>query len=335
MKKEIRCAIFGVGRLGMVHAENMMNRIPGLEVVTVVTTREESAKRAANELGIANWTTNSQEVFQDPSIDAVIIATPTKTHAELIIQAANSRKHIFVDKPLTETLEEADQVIKAVEENQVYCQVGFMRRFDPSYLAAKRRIVQGDIGKPLYFKGLSRDPGSPPEAFIKTSGGIFLDLCIHEYDIARFLLDDEVESVWAFGDVLVHPFMKKYGDVDQSITFLTFKNGATASIEGSRNSTFGYDVRGEVVGTEGAIQIGALQHHNNIILKQNNSYHDNTPDFILKFEAGFLAEMVHFVDCIQNNRRPLVDEVDGKKSLAVAVAATESFRKKEKVTLCT
>ncbi|WP_068673450.1 inositol 2-dehydrogenase [Oceanobacillus sp. Castelsardo] len=331
--RTIRCAVIGVGRLGIFHAKNAATRVKGAEIVAVVATREESAKRAAVELGIARWSIDPQEIFDDPSIDAVIIVTPTKTHAELISQAARSKKHIFVDKPVTETLEEADKVIKEVANNGVICQVGFMRRFDPAYVRAKKRIEHGDIGEPLYFKGVSRDPGSPPESYIKTSGGIFLDLNIHEYDIARYLMEDEVESVQSFGDVLVHPFMEKYGDVDQSITVLKFKNGATASIEGSRNSTFGYDIRGEVVGTEGSIQIGSLQYHNNIILKNNRSYHDNVPDFLTKFEDAFVAELEHFIDCIQNNKKPIVDEVDGKKSLEVAVAATESFKIKEKVFL--
>lgn len=333
MKKIVRCAVIGVGRLGFVHAKNAATRIPGAEVVTIVASRKESAERAARELGVQNWTNDPQEVFDDPSIDAVIIVSPTKTHAELIIRAAKSKKHIFVDKPLTETLEEADMVIKEIHENNIFCQVGFMRRFDPSYVEAKRRIAQGDIGEPIYFKGLSRDPGSPPEEFIKTSGGIFIDLCIHEYDIARFLMGDEVKSVRSFGEVLVHPFMKKYEDVDQSMTFMEFENGASADIEGSRNSTFGYDIRGEVVGTEGAIQIGSLQHHNNIIMTKNKSFYDNIPSFPTKFQDAFLLELESFIDCIQNGEKPLIDEIDGRIALEIAVAATESFKKKQIVYL--
>lgn len=333
MKEIVRCAVFGVGRLGFLHALNAATRIPGAEVINIVASRKESAERAARELGVKRWTDNPQDVFNDSEVDAVIIVTPTKTHAELIIQAARSKKHIFVDKPLTDTLEEAERVIEEIHRNKVYCQVGFNRRFDLSYADAKRRIQQGDIGKPLYFKGLSRDPGSPPEDYIKTSGGIFKDLCIHDYDIARFLIGDEVESVQSFGEVLVHPFMKKYNDVDQAMTFLKFKNGASADVEGSRNSTFGYDIRGEVVGTEGALQIGSIQHHNNIILTKNKSYYDNIKDFPTKFKDAFLLELEHFIDRIRKDMKPLVDEIDGKVSLELAAAATESFIKKEIVFL--
>lgn len=302
-------------------------------MVTIVASRIENAEKVARELGVNQWTDNPQEVFEDSSIDAVIIVTPTKTHAGLIIEAAKHRKHIFVDKPLTDTLEEADEVIKAVQRNKVYCQVGFMRRFDPAYAEAKRRIQQGDIGTPLYFKGLSRDPGSPPENYIKTSGGIFKDLCIHDYDIARFLMDDEIISVQSFGQVVVHPFMKKYQDVDQAFTILNFANGASADIEGSRNSTFGYDIRGEVVGTEGSIRIGSLQYHHNIVLSKNQSYYDNIPSFPVKFQDAFLLELEYFIDCVKHQIPPQVNEIDGKISLRIANAATKSFQEKEPVFL--
>ncbi|MCM3569887.1 inositol 2-dehydrogenase [Neobacillus mesonae] len=333
MKEKIRCAVFGVGRLGYWHAENLVTRIKGAELVTVVASRKESAEKVARELGVKKWTTNSQEVFEDPSIEAVIIVTPTKTHADLIIQAARSKKHIFVDKPLTETLEEAEKVIREIHKNNVYCQVGFMRRFDPAYTEAKRLIKNGDIGKPIYYKGVSRDPGSPPEDYIKTSGGIFLDLAIHEYDIARFLIGDEVHSIKTFGNVLVHPFMKKYGDVDQSVTLINFQNGASCDIEASRNSTFGYDIRGEVVGTEGSIQMGSIQHHDIKILTPKGSVYDNIPNFPIKFKDAFLHELAHFIECLQKNERPQITELDGRIALEIAVAATKSFETKEMVLL--
>lgn len=177
MVEKVRCAVIGVGRLGFVHATNAATRIPNAEVATIVASRIESAERAAREMGVQRWTDNPQEVFDDPSIDAVIIVSPTSTHAELITQAARSKKHIFVDKPLTETLEQADEVIKEISENNVYCQVGFMRRFDPSYAEAKRRIMQGDIGEPLYYKGVSRDPGSPLKSLSKAAAAFSL-ICV-------------------------------------------------------------------------------------------------------------------------------------------------------------
>ena len=333
LKETINCAVIGVGRLGLVHANNLVHHIPDVKVKSIVASRMESAEKTARSLGVSKWTNNVQEIFEDEDIDAVIIVTPTNTHANLIIQAAKHRKHIFVDKPITETVEEADEVIQVLDTYKVHCQVGFMRRFDPAYLAAKKRIEAGDIGKPIYFKGLSRDPGSPPESYIKTSGGIFLDLCIHEYDIARFLLGSEVNSIQTFGEALIHPFMKKYGDVDQSLSYLQFDNGASADIEGSRNSTFGYDIRAEIVGTEGMIQIGSIQDNHNIILSNKQAYHDNIPDFSTKFKTAFLKELEYFVKCVKTNSKPSVNEIDGKIALQISEAATKSYQNKEKVYL--
>ncbi len=317
----------------MVHAENIAQKIQGAELVYVVASRPERAKKAADELGAKKWTTDPDVVFEDDSIDAVILVTPTSTHYDLIKKAAKHNKQIFVDKPITETVEQAKEVSALINETGVHCMVGFMRRFDPAYLEAKKRIEAGDIGKPLYFKGMSRDPGSPPEAVIKNSGGIFLDLCIHDFDIARFLMGSEVKSVTSLGSVQVHPFMHTYQDVDQAISFLEFESGAAADIEGSRNSTYGYDIRGEVVGTDGAMQIGTIRKENVTLLNAKGSTYENIPVFQSKFQEAFLIEMNHFIKCIQNNEKPLVNEVDGLASLQVAAAATEAFLQKSKITI--
>lgn len=333
MKNNIRCAVFGVGRLGLLHAKNVAHRIQGAELVYVVASRPERAREAAEKLGIPNWTTDPDTVFQDETIDAVIIVTPTNTHYELIKKAVQYKKQIFVDKPITETVEQAKEVMELIQTNNIHCMVGFMRRFDPAYIEAKKRIQAGDIGTPLYFKGVSRDPGSPPEEVIKNSGGIFLDLCIHDFDIARYLLDSEVKSITSVGAVHVHPFMKKYRDVDQAISYLTFENGAAADIEGSRNSTFGYDIRGEVVGTEGSIQIGTLRKENVTLLNHTGTTFENIPAFQAKFENAFLIEMNHFINCLRNDEKPLVNEIDGLASLQVAAAATEAFHLNRNVTI--
>lgn len=333
MGKTINCAVIGAGRLGLVHANNLVRHVMGVNVKVIVTTREETAKKAAIELGIPNWSTNYEEVLKDHSIDAVIIGTPTKTHGKLIIEAAKHKKHIFVDKPITETVDEAEKVIEIVKKQGVICQVGFMRRFDPAYEKAKRRILAGDIGKPIHFKGVSRDPGSPPESYIATSGTIFLDLCIHEYDIARYMMESEVKSITTFGTIQIHPFMKKYRDVDQSLSYLEFESGATGEIEGSRNSSYGYDIRGEIIGTEGMIQIGSIQHHNNIVLTKNNAYFDTIPDFPTNFKEAFLNEIEHFIECVRENNPPLVNEYDGKVALQISEAAIRSFKENKTINL--
>lgn len=331
MREIINCAVLGLGRLGYWHAENLASKIKGVKLAYVVDTQENHAKEVAEKLGIKQWSIDPQTVFNDPDIDAVIIATPTSTHAEMIIKAAQKGKHIFVEKPMTHDLEEADKVIKTIQENNVICQVGFMRRFDSAYAEAKKRILAGDIGKPMYFKSVSRDPGSPPPKFIKHSGGIFLDMCIHDYDIARYLMDDEICSIHAHGNILIHPFMKEYNDVDQAITYMQFKSGAAGDIEGSRNSAYGYDIRSEVLGTEGSILISTLKHHDIKILTSKGATYDIVPGFPEKFKDSYLSEMTHFIECVQRGQKPIVNEVDGKIALLVSVAARTSFEQKREV----
>lgn len=333
MREQVRCAVLGLGRLGYWHAENLATRVKGAKLVYVVDPFDNQAEKVGRELNIEKATKNYNEVFEDPSIDAVIIATPTSTHAEMIEIAAKHKKHIFIEKPLTHDLEEADRVIQTIKENNVFCQVGFMRRFDSAYMEAHQRIKAGDIGTPLYFKGVSRDPGSPPAEFIKNSGGIFLDMSIHDYDIARYLLNAEVTSVSSHGDILFHSFMKPYHDVDQAISYLTFDSGAAADIEASRNAFYGYDIRGEIIGSEGSILIGSLRYHDIQILTKRGNTHDIVPAFPERFKDAYLNEMDHFIGCLRNNKKPSVSEIDGKIALEIALSAKKSFETEKKISL--
>lgn len=325
----VQCAVVGAGRLGMIHAQNIANFIPNARLKTIVTTREESGKRAAGQLGIQNWTTNIQTVLEDQQIDAIIIASPTPSHAELIKKAIQYKKHIFVDKPMTSTVKEAEELMPLLNGYNKVLQVGFNRRFDEAYRVAAAKIRRGDIGEPLYFSGISRDPGSPPEEYIATSGGIFVDLCIHDYDIARYLMGAEIETVHSFGKALNHPFMDKYNDVDQAITKLEFSNGALGIVEGSRNSSFGYDIRAEVLGTEGMLQISSIQRSNIVTLSSGSATTDNILDFPSKFENAFFNEMKAFIDTVVKGGSSLVTARDALIASKIAEAATASFTNKQ------
>lgn len=326
MAETVRCAVVGLGRAGFSHAENLVNNVKGAELAVVAATRKEHAEAVASRLGVRHATNTVNDIFENPEIDAVIIATPTATHKQLIQRAAESGKHIFVEKPITRTSEEAEETIRIIREHRVMCQVGFMRRFDPAYAEAKKRVDAGDIGKPIYFKGIGRDPGSPPFDYMKHSGGIFLDLCIHDYDIARYLMGAEVASVTAFGRILAHPFLEECRDVDQALTHLTFHSGAMGDIEGSRNAFYGYDIRGEIMGTEGTIQIGSLRHHDVKIMTAKGKTHDLIPDFPTRFKDAFCLQLQSFVDSIRNRQAPAVSAADAKIALQIAEAATKSFR---------
>lgn len=335
MIEEIRCAVLGLGRLGYWHAENIASKIQGAKLVKVIDPLKGRAEKVARELKVDSWSENPNDAFKDENIDAVIIVTPTSTHAEMIKKAAQHKKHVFVEKPLTQKLDEADDVIQVIKENNISCQVGFMRRFDPAYVEAKRRIAAGDIGKPLYFKGVSRDGNVPQEEFIKYSGGIFLDVAIHDYDIARFLMNDEVHSIQATGNILLesNKFMEKYHDVDQGLSTIRFKSGAAGDVETTRIAPYGYDIRGEVVGTEGAIQIGSMRQNDIKLFTKNQTSHDLVQDFPTRFKDAYLLEMVHFIDTLRKGEQPLCTAWDGKKALEISIAATSSFNNGETVLL--
>ncbi|MCM3652283.1 inositol 2-dehydrogenase [Metabacillus litoralis] len=335
MKETIRTAVLGLGRLGYWHAENLVSKVKGAQLVSVVDPLEGRAEQVARELGVGSWSQNPNDIFEDDSIDAVVIVTPTSTHADMISRAARHGKHIFVEKPLTHTLDEADEVIKVIGETNVSLQVGFMRRFDPAYAEAKKRIAAGDIGTPIYFKGVSRDGNVPPEEFIKHSGGIFLDIAIHDYDIARYLMGQEIASVTSTGNILMNSnkFMEKYNDVDQAMTYFTFDSGAAGDIETMRIAPYAYDIRGEVVGTEGSIQIGSMRYHDVKVLTSKGSIHDLIHDFPTRFKDAYLLEMVHFIDSLRKGTKPICTEIDGKAALEIASAATKSFITGETVEL--
>lgn len=322
---KVRCAVIGLGRLGYWHAENLSLNIPDAELVYVVAPRSHIAERVARDVGAEKWSTNPMDAIEDPSIDAIIIATPANTHTDLIKRVIANGKHIFIEKPITQNISEAKDIVQLIQETKLFCQVGFMRRYDPAYAQAKKRIEAGDIGRPIYFKGVSRDPESPTPEYIKNSGGMFVDLSIHDYDIARFLMNSEVKSVMAHGCILKNLFMEEFNDVDQSITYLTFESGAAGDIEGSRNAYYGYDIRGEVIGTEGTIQIGSLINYDIKILNKKGGTHDIVPDFSTRFRGSFILEMTDFINSIKNNIKPKVNEVDGMIALEIALKAKESF----------
>jgi scyllo-inositol 2-dehydrogenase (NAD+) len=338
MVENIRLAVIGLGRLGTIHAENLANHINGGKLVCVVDPLDGRAEHAAKELGVERWAKDPNEAFEDPDIDGVIIATPTSTHAEMVKLAALNKKHIFVEKPITQTLDETTDVIRIIKENNVLCQVGFMRRFHSNFVEAKKRIKAGEIGKPIYFKGFTRDnpPGkydiSPSIEFMKNSGGIFLDLAIHDYDIARYLMGAEVTSVLATGTIVMNSFMEEYNDVDQAITYMEFASGASGDIESSRNSPYGFDIGCEVIGTEGAIQIPSIREKEITILNAVGK-HEPGPIFPPSLLEAFRLELNDFVISIIKKQRSSCDEKDGKAALEIAVAATESYKTSKTVKL--
>ncbi len=320
----VRCAVLGLGRLGYRHAVKLATKVKGAELVAVADVVPGITEKVAKELDVPLWTTNPEELIDRDDIDAVVVVTPSDTHARLAKKVAHAGKKLFLEKPLSTNVEEALEVVKVIDETGIYCQLGFMRRYDPAYSHAKQRILAGDIGTPLYFKGISRDPSAPPENYIAASGGIFFDQSIHDFDIARFLMDQEITEVTAVGSILYSKEMAKYQDVDQAITYLRFADGAAGDVEAYRNAFYGYDIRAEIIGTEGTLAISGLHHHNVHLLKPNQASHDIVPGFIERFEDAYLIELETFIHNIQNGLPSEVTAFDGYAALAIAKAAQTS-----------
>ncbi|MEM3658720.1 MAG: inositol 2-dehydrogenase, partial [Candidatus Hadarchaeum sp.] len=252
MSKVLNVALIGAGRIGNVHVENIVRHIPEAEVVAIADISQESAQNVARKFNIPRATRDYRVLLTDPGIDAVVVCTSTNTHAEIIQAAAAAKKHIFCEKPLALDLKEIEEALAAVEKSKVTLQVGFHRRFDPNFQQLKGAIERGEIGRPWLLKITSYDPAPPSLSYIRVSGGIFLDMTIHDFDMARYLLG-EVEEVYATGAALVDPEIGSAGDVDTAVVFLRFKTGALGVITNCRKAVYGHDQRIEVLGEKGGL----------------------------------------------------------------------------------
>ncbi len=333
MAKRVKIGIAGAGRIGQRHTENLLTQIPNAHLVAVADVEKKKAQELAEKCGKIRWYHDYERMLEQKDIEAVLISASTNVHKEIIINAAKKGKHIFCEKPIALTLEETNEALAAVQKARVLMQVGFMRRFDSALFSAKEEIDKGTIGKPLVFNAVSRDPEGPSLAYARVSGGLFVDSSIHDIDLARWFMGSEVEKVYAEGRVLIYPEYKEFGDVDVALTTLTFKNGSLANIENSRRSGYGYDTRVEIVGSEGTLQVGYLRNSRFLLLNKSGVSHDVVPSWVERFTGAFVHELQHFMDCVIDNKTPLVTGVDGKKALEIALAATKSCQKGIPVTL--
>jgi scyllo-inositol 2-dehydrogenase (NAD+) len=321
----LRIAVVGLGPMGQVHASNIA-KIPQAYLHAVASRRPDVAQETAQCYHATRFYSDYDQLFSDPDLDAVVIATGCAEHPQHIIQAARHGLHIFTEKPIGFTLETIDQALAAVQEAGVHLQVGFMRRFDPGYAAAKKKIDEGAIGRPLMFKGVSRDPFWPEKQDGPGYNTTFLDLGVHDFDLARWLMGSEVSEVYAVGKVLVYPKLAEFGDVDNALVTLTFENGALGSIDFSRNARYGYDIRAEVLGDEGALMIGGLQQTPLLALSRDGVTHDVFPWYPQRFADAFMAELAAFVDALQTGRAPEPGGIEGRRASEIGLAAVESWR---------
>ncbi|MEK8126595.1 inositol 2-dehydrogenase [Paenibacillus filicis] len=325
--KKVQIGIIGAGRIGRIHADNLL-RMPGVEVSIVADLfANEELQDWADARGIAQVTKNSDDVINNPEVDAIFICSLTDSHVPLILAAAKAGKHIFCEKPISMDIHQTKAAMEAADAAGVKLQVGFNRRFDHNFKRVRDYLEQGQLGDPHIIKITSRDPNPPQEHYIEKSGGLFMDMAIHDFDMARYLSGSDVVEVFARGTVLVDPVFGKYGDVDTAITTLTFANGAIGVIDNSRQAVYGYDQRVEVFGSKGSVTANNDYPNTTEISTAEGIYRDKPLHFFLeRYQEAYVEEVRMFVDSIRTGSKPPVDGNDGFQAELIALAAKLSVK---------
>jgi myo-inositol 2-dehydrogenase / D-chiro-inositol 1-dehydrogenase len=327
MGNTLRFGVIGAGRIGKLHAENLATRIPGVEVVAIADPVLKSAQDLAERLHVGKATADYHEILNDKSIDAVAICSSTDTHAPILIEAAAAGKQIFCEKPIHYDIERIDAALEAVKKAGVKLQIGFNRRFDPNFRKVRQMVAEGKVGDVHILRITSRDPAAPPIEYVKVSGGMFFDMTIHDFDMARYLSGSEVEEVYVAGGVRVDPLIGEAGDIDTAVVTLKFKNGAIGTIDNSRQAVYGYDQRVEVFGSKGMVAAG-----NNTpdaaVYSTSDGVHSAKPlyFFLERYAESFLSEMREFVQAVREGTPTPVTGDDGRAPVLIAIAATRSCR---------
>jgi inositol 2-dehydrogenase len=331
----IKVGLIGAGRMGKVFANTLAFAVSEVDLVAVADPNPETLAEVASRYHIAGKFSDYHELLAQKDIEAVVIASPTGTHAEVVTAAAQAGKQIFCEKPLSQDLQACDSTIAAVKKAGVKLQMGFMRRFDPPYAAAKQKILDGVIGTPVMFKAASRDPRRTSLEFARreNSGGMIMDMGVHDFDLARWLMGSEVKRVHTEGACLAFPELKEVGDIDNAVINLRFANDAVGNIDISRNAVYGYDIRTEVMGTEGSLWIGYLQQTPTLVLNRAGVTHDTVPYFMERFGIAYAEEVRVFVNHILNNTQPDVTGEDARAATAIGIAATLSLDEERPVLL--
>ena len=324
-------ALFGAGRIGKIHGGNLA-RQPGVRLKHVVDVNAQAAKDLAATLGAA--VTDIDTAMRDPAVRAVVIASSTDTHADLIMRAAEAGKAIFCEKPVDLDLARARRCAEAVHRAGVTCLVGFQRRYDPTFAALKARLDAGEIGEPEMLIQTSRDPGAPPVDYIKVSGGIYKDMLIHDFDVFRWILGDEAATVYATGSCLTDPAIGAAGDIDSTAVTIRTRRGRLAQINTTRRAAYGYDQRFEVLGPKGMLQAG--NHRPTEVTASTGSVvSTDLPEhfFLERYRVAYANEMAHFFASLAAGKPVQTGIDDGVKALELADAATVSWREKRIVEL--
>jgi len=322
----LQVGLIGAGRLGRVYARDLAGRIPETRLVAVADPAGALAQEVAAEFDVPRHYLDPMALIDDATVEAIVIVTPTHVHREQVIAAAARKTPTFCEKPPALSLDEVMEMKRAVAQSGMFFQMGFMRRFDAGYAAAKQQIAQGRIGMPLVFKATSRDPFRPSLEYAnpRSSGGMLIDMGIHDFDLARWFMGD-VRTVSAIGATIAYPELETVGDIDNAIATLTFTSGKLGVVDLTRSGIYGYDISTEILGLEGTIRIGYLRETPiTILTKANGVSHDTVPYFMERFRDAYTNQLQNFAQNVLQSREPPVTIDDGFEALRIGVAATRA-----------
>lgn len=323
----IKIGIIGFGRIGRVHAESITRYVKDAEVAAVADPYlSDDGVAFGKSLGITRFTKDYKELLADKAIDAVLVCSSTDTHASISIEAIKAGKHVFCEKPVDHAVPAILEVKKALAGSKVKYQVGFNRRYDHNFAAVRAAVEQGKIGDLNILKVASRDPGAPPVSYIKVSGGMFLDMTIHDFDMVRFISGEEVDEVFAYGGVMVDKEIGEVGDIDTAVITLKLKSGALAVIDNCRRATYGYDQRVEAFGSLGQIAIGNDTLSTAVLSNADGVTAEKPLYFFLeRYMEAYASEIKEFVASIVNDTPVKTGIEDGLMAVKIAIAAKEAL----------
>jgi myo-inositol 2-dehydrogenase/D-chiro-inositol 1-dehydrogenase len=331
---KLNIGLIGAGRIGKVHAETLAFRVPEARALSITDLNHNAAEQVASRCGIPTVAPSVDHILADPNIQAVLICSSTDTHADLIGRAARADKHIFCEKPIAHSLAQIDAALAAVQQAGVKLQIGFNRRFDPNFARVRTAVARGEIGSPRLLHIISRDPAPPPVSYVKVSGGIFLDMTIHDFDMARFLIADEVEEVFTAAGIMVDPAIGEAGDLDTALIVLRFRNGVIGTIDNCRQAAYGYDQRAEVFGSAGKIATENCYPNQATISTGNGVRKDLPLNFFMdRYLESYSNEIRSFVQAVAEDKPTAVTGHDGRIPVVMGLAARKSFDERRPVRL--
>lgn len=331
---DLGVGIIGAGRIGRVHARHLAHQVPRATLRMVADLDEESAQKGAEYSPDAKAVQNYQTLLGNSDVDAVLVCSSTDTHVQIVEEAAAAGKHVFCEKPVAFTPEGIDSTLEAVDRAGVKFQVGYNRRFDPSFCRVREAVAQGEIGDPHLLHLISRDPSPPPIDYIRSSGGLFLDMTIHDFDMARFLIGSDVERVYTAASVQVDPKIEEAGDLDTAIVTLEFENDVIGTIDNSRKAVYGYDQRAEVFGSGGRVHTSNHYPNSAVVSNEKRVQRDlPLPFFMERYAESYRAEIQAFVDAVLDDQPVPVGGHDARVAVAMSVVARRSYDENRPVQL--